>query len=158
FGSFAGTVAVSDTGAGGTDTLTINGTSQADTLQKGAGFVRWQLAPAAAYQEVVFSGMEGQVVLNAGAGNETIHDPDSENFLILGGDGDDTVVIQDTTGAVTADGGNGSDTYLVYGSGLQGPVTISDSGTTGTNSVTVYGTAGADTITQSGNQITVNGG
>src|SRR5262249_34531373 len=57
-----------------------------------------------------------------------------------------------------ADGGNGSDTYLVYGSGLQGPVTISDSGTTGTNSVTVYGTAGADTITQSGNQITVNGG
>lgn len=158
FGSLAGTVAVTDTGATGSDTLTVNGTSVADTLTKGAGFVRWQPAPAAAYQEVNFAGMEGQVTLNAGGGNDTIHDPDSGNFLILGGPGDDTIVIRDTTGPVTADGGDGSDTYLIYGGTLQGPVTITDTGATGTNSVTVYGTTGTDTIVQSGSQITVNGG
>jgi ELWxxDGT repeat protein/VCBS repeat-containing protein len=156
FGDLAGPVAVSDTGATGSDTLTINGTSAPDILTKGAGFVKWQPAPAAAYQEVDFAGMEGQVVLNAGAGNDTIHDPDSGNFLILGGDGDDTIIIQDTIGAVTADGGNGSDTYIAYGGTLQGAVTINDSGTTGTNSVTVVGTTGADTITESGSQVTVN--
>jgi Ca2+-binding RTX toxin-like protein len=79
--------------------------------------------------------------------------------MILGGPGDDTIVITATTGnGIVVDGGSGSDTYVVEASSLAGPVTISDSGSTGTDSVTVQGTAGSDTITQNGNQITPNGG
>jgi Ca2+-binding RTX toxin-like protein len=166
-GGLAGAVAVTDTGTTGIDRITVNGTAAADALFK-AGTIKWKPAGAAGdYQETVtFSGIDSNpsdptdytVVLNAGAGDDTVLDPDSGNLLILGGAGNDTITIASTTGPVTADGGDGSDSYLVYGGSLQGPVTISDSGTTGTNAVTVYGTSGADTISQSGSQVTVNGG
>lgn len=156
-GSTGRNVNIADTGTDGTDTLTVNGTAQDDTLAKDSGFIQWRLSGDTVYrQEVDFDGMEG-VTLNAGAGNDTINDPNSGNFLILGGPGDDTIIIADTTGPVTVDGGDGSDTYIIQAGNLHGPVTINDTGTTGTNNVSIVGTAGPDTFTQSGNQVTANG-
>ncbi len=154
-----GTINIADAGTTGSDTLTVNGTSQADTLTKAAGFIKWKPTGVSSYrQEVDFDGMEG-VTLNAGAGNDTINDPNSGNFTILGGDGDDVIIVQDTVGTgVVVDGGNGSDTYIVNSGNLQGPITLTDSGASGTDSVTVNGTSGTDTITQTSNSIVANGG
>ena len=154
-----GTLSIADTGTTGNDSLTVNGTSQADTLAKAAGFIRWRPTGDTAYcQKVDFDGMEG-VTLNAAAGNDTINDPNSGDFVILGGDGDDLIIVQDTVGTgVIVDGGNGSDTYVVNSGNLQGPVTLTDSGTSGTDSVTVNGTSGTDTITQTNDSIVANGG
>jgi uncharacterized delta-60 repeat protein len=157
FGAPAVTVTIVDSGTDGSDTLTVNGTAQHDTLAKGAGFIAWRLSSDTAYrQKVAFEDMEG-VTLNAGAGNDTIHDPNSGNFLILGGAGNDTITVADTTGPVTVDGGDGSDIYIVQTANLLGPVSISDTGTVGTDAVTVEGTSGADAMTQTGNQVVVNG-
>jgi Ca2+-binding RTX toxin-like protein len=153
-GSWTGTVAISDTGTIGTDTLGVSGTAGDDVINVKNGTVTWGNPVA---ETVTYAGVERTTVAG-GSGNDAITDPDSGELTLLGEAGDDTLTIADTTGPVTADGGDGSDTYVVYGGTLQGPVTITDTGTTGTNSVTVVGTAGADTITQASSQITVNGG
>ena len=161
FGSLqsTGLLKIADTGTIGSDTLTVNGTAQADTLAKAAGFIKWRPTGDTAYrQEMDFNGMEG-VTLNAGAGNDTIQDPNSGNFLILGGDGDDIIIVQGTVGTgVIVDGGNGSDTYIVNSGNLQGPVTLTDTGASGTDIVTVNGTFGTDTFTQTNTGIVANGG
>src|SRR5205823_2009270 len=84
-GTPAGIIRIADTGTDGSDTLTVNGTAQDDTLIKTAGFIKWRLTGDTVYrQELYFDGMEG-VTLNAAAGNDTIIDPNSGNFVILGG-------------------------------------------------------------------------
>ena len=154
-----GIIHTADTGNTGNDSLTVNGTSQADTLNKTAGFIKWRLTGDTIYrQEVDFNGMEG-VTLNAAAGNDTINDPNSGDFVILGGDGDDVIIVQDTVGTgVVVDGGNGSDTYIVNSGNLQGPVTLTDTGATGTDNLTVNGTSGTDAFTQTNTGIVANGG
>jgi hypothetical protein len=133
-GSLTGPVTVADSGTTGTDRLTVIGTTGPDAVTVSASQVTRE--------------------------TETVrYDAAVEALMVDTGAGDDMILVTATAGpGVVADGGEGSDTYVVYGASLQGPVTISDTGTTGTNSVTVYGTAGTDTITQSGSQITVNGG
>lgn len=158
FGSLAGTVTVADTGITGTDGLVINGTSAADVLNKQAGFVEWKLTGDAAYREqVVFSGIDsgtgGGVTLNAGAGDDTIHDPGSDT-LILGGPGNDTITIDATTGTgVEVDGGDGSDTYVVILGDLQGPVTLNDTGSTGADAVSVQDPVGGGAVVVNGGQV-----
>lgn len=155
----AGNVVVTDSGVSGTDTLTANGTAANDTLNKTSGYVFWKLTSDSQYHvRLGFAGIESGV-LHAAAGNDTVLDPDTTNWQLFGDDGDDTIILSATTGdGVKADGGDGSDSYIVYAGSLEGPVSISDSGTTGANSVSVVGTAGADTITQSDNTITADGG
>lgn len=159
-GALAGTVVITDTGTAGTDTLTVTGTADAEQITKttdpatGLRRVRRQVPTAEAIDAL---GVE-QATINGGAGDDTITDPGSDT-TIFGGPGNDTIVIDAAFGTgVVADGGDGSDTYVIYGGGLQAPVTVIDTGAAGTNAVTLYGTAGADTITQYGSQLTVNGG
>jgi VCBS repeat-containing protein len=160
-GGLAGAVTVSDTGAAvDQDTLLVSGTTAGDDLDvSGGSLVQWRPSGSTGpYQETVtFSGIE-QATVNAGAGDDVLHDPGSTNLTLLGGPGNDTITIADTLGPVTADGGDGSDTYVVQAGNLQGAVTISDSGATGSDAVTVAGTVGADTITQSGSQVVADGG
>lgn len=174
FGNLSGPVTVADSwpSGTGTDQLRVNGTPQNDDLAKSAGSIGWKPRDAGGdYQQWVnFAGMDTDtsaadpsqwvygVTLYADAGDDAVRDPDSGGFRILGGPGNDTIVIRDTVGSgVTADGGDGSDTYIIQAGNLQGPVNIADTGTTGTDSVTVQGTPAADTITQSGNQVVANG-
>jgi uncharacterized delta-60 repeat protein len=160
FGNLPGGVVIADTGsATDTDRLTLRGTTQADDLDiSGASAAQWKPNGAAGdyQQRVDFSGVE-QVTLNAGAGDDVIHDPGSANLTLLGGPGNDTIFITDTTGPVSADGGAGSDTYVVAAGNLAGPVAITDSGTTGTDSLTVQGSAGDDTFVQTSFGLLVNG-
>ena len=157
FGAAAPTVIIADSGADGSDTLTVNGAAQDDTLLKNAGMIKWRQTGDTEYrQELNFDGMEG-VTLNAGAGNDTIIDPNSGNFVILGGPGDDTITVADTTGPIVVDGGEGSDTCIIEAGNLQGSVSVNDTGTTGANTVSIVGTPGPDTFTQEGNEVTANG-
>jgi Ca2+-binding RTX toxin-like protein len=153
----------------GNDSLTVNGTAAADTIIKtedadfglglGAGSVSWQPSGSSGgYQGLVrFSTVE-HVTINGGGGNDTIIDP-GQNTTILGGAGDDTILITATTGTgILVDGGDGSDSCIVYAGSLEGPVVVTDTGTTGTDSLTVQGTAGADTITETSSDLIVDGG
>jgi hypothetical protein len=137
--------------------VVVVGTAGADSIAKVPG-------TQAGTVQITFNGTvydnvvdPDHVLLCGGAGNDTLTDPGSGDATLLGGPGDDTIVIADTTGSVTADGGDGSDTYIIQAGGLHGPMMISDTGTTGSNSVTVVGTVGADTFTQSGNTLSADG-
>jgi Ca2+-binding RTX toxin-like protein len=160
FGALSAPVNIDDGGStSDTDTLTIHGTTHGDDLDISTkSSSNWKPFGAAGdyQQHVIFSNVE-KVTLDAGAGDDIQRDPSSASLTLLGGPGDDTIIIQDTTGLVTADGGDGSDRYIVNAGNLQGPVTISDSGTTGTDVVTVNGTPGNDTITQTETGIVANG-
>jgi parallel beta-helix repeat protein len=137
--------------------VVVVGTAGADSIAKAPGTLAGTVkitVNGSVYDNVA---SPAHVLLCGGDGNDTLTDPGSGDATLLGGPGDDTIVIADTTGSVTADGGDGSDTYLVRAGGLNGPVTIRDTGTTGTNSVTFVGTAGADTFTQSGNTLSGDG-
>ena len=99
------------------------------------------------------------LLIDAGAGNDTIFDP-GENTTILGGPGNDTIVIDATTGTgVVLDGGPGSDTYIIGGGAigdLAGPVAVADTGTTGIDTVTILGTSGDDSIAQTSGGFSLN--
>src|SRR5262249_3838382 len=103
-GSLAGIVTVSDTGAAGDqDTLLVNGTTAGDDLDvSGGSLVRWRPGGSTGpYQEsVTFSGIE-QATVNAGAGDDVLHDPGSTNLILLGGPGNDTITVADTVGPAT---------------------------------------------------------
>ncbi len=189
FGDLAGTVVVADNGTAldDSDTLTVHGTTLGDDLDISTkSFVKWKPFGAAGdYQSRVdFRPSDEKrlgievVILNAGAGDDTVHDPESADLTILGGPGNDTIIVADNIGLVTVDGGDGSDVYIVEAKTFiplqfvgvvgsetyviqvgnpQGPVTVNDTGTTGVDSVKVVGTAGNDTIVQTGNGFTVNG-
>jgi hypothetical protein len=143
-----------DDGTSGSDSLTVNGTSNNDTLNKSGGFVRWKLTSDPDYRvRADFSGIESGV-LNAAAGNDTVLDPDTFNWLLLGGPGNDAITVESTAGpGVTVDGGDGSDSVTILLGDLEGPVAVSDSGTTGADTLTIVGTAGNDEFVQSGNEI-----
>jgi len=155
FGDIFGSVVIADSGGIGNDTLYVNGTYANDVIVVKNGVVT---STGTGEGAVTYSGMESTTV-NGGAGNDIISDPENSNLVLLGGTGDDTIVIQDTTGTgVTADGGEGSDTYIVNSENLQAPISLTDSGTSGTDSLTINGTPGADSITQTSTEIVANGG
>jgi Ca2+-binding RTX toxin-like protein len=159
FGSLNGTVQIIDAGGSGTDSLLVNGTTQNDTLNKQAGSIAWRPTGSgdAFLEKLSFYGLD-TVELNGGAGNDTMIDP-GQNTTILGGPGDDTIIINATTGnGVVVDGGDGSDTYIVAAGSLAGPVSITDTGTTGTDTLTFQGTAAADTFTETSTGFIVDGG
>src|SRR4051812_16310536 len=101
--------------------------------------------------------MEGTVTVNTGAGDDTIEDPNSGNFLFLGGPGNDIITVADTIGPVSVDGGDGSDTYIIRAGNLQGAVSISDSGTSGTDGIAIVGTPGDDSLVQTASGFVVDG-
>lgn len=105
---------------------------------------------------VTFSGIENAFV-SGGPLDDTLIDPGGSNLTLLGGPGDDTIIVQDTTGPVTADGEDGSDTYILNAGNLLGPVSMNDTGSSGTDTVTVNGTVGDDAITQDNTGIVLNG-
>jgi len=143
FGDLAGTVAVADSGAAGLDSLTVNGTTGNDTLTVSKNGTVTRGAPVV--ETVTFTGVESTTV-NSAAGDDILVDPDNANLTLLGGPGNDTITIANTLGPVTADGGEESDTYIVQFGGLNGPVTIADSGTTGTDSLILQSGTGSDPL------------
>ena len=111
-------------------------------------------------QETILTfGIETRTI-HGGDGNDTITDPGSDTFL-FGDAGNDTIIINASTGSgVTADGGDGSDTYRVVSGALQGPVTILDSGVIAAgvvDNVQVIGTPDADILTQTSTGFILNG-
>ena len=119
FGDLTSSVTIADSGSSGTDNLTVVGTASADAVSVSATQVTRE--------------------------TETVrYNTALEALTVVTGVGDDTILITATAApGVVADGGDGSDTYIVSGGSLQGPVTISDSDSAGLNAVTVYGTPGA---------------
>lgn len=151
---FAGIANVTVFGASGgdTDNLQFIGTTGDDVINKAGGTIT---LGSPIIETVNYSGI-ALLTIDGGAGNDTITDP-GQNTIILGGPGDDTIIIDATIGnGVTVDGRDGSDTYIIQSAGLQGPVTISDSGTTGTDNVTIVGTTGSDTFTQNSTGFIIN--
>ncbi len=77
------------------------------------------------------------LLIDGGAGNDTITDP-GEGTTILGGPGNDSIIVTAATGSgVYVDGGDGSDDVTIYLGSLAGPVTVVDSGTSASDAVTV---------------------
>jgi ELWxxDGT repeat protein len=150
------TMAVADTGgATDTDQLLVNGTPEDDYFLVSAGTVD-RVGDDSGDRVVTYSGVE-QMTLNAGGGDDYIGDPGSTGIRLLGGPGNDTIVVASTTGPVYVDGGEGSDTTLIQFGDLQGPVTVADTGTTGTDSVQVTAAAGGPPLTVSGTQLAQDG-
>jgi parallel beta-helix repeat protein len=152
---------ISDSGASGTDQVTYYGSTGDDHIFKfphsiyGSGTY-----PDTGYFSgrvfVITSGTVETVVISAGAGDDNILDPGA-NTTILGGAGNDTIIINATSGnGVYCDGGDGSDSYVVQFGSLLGLVTIADSGNSGRDSVTVQ-SSGLDPINVTGNQISQDG-
>lgn len=153
FGALDGQVRLADDGVAGTDRLTVRGTAGDDDIFKDDTTVNLLGANP---ETVVFTGIETRTI-RGGGGDDLITDPGSDTFL-FGDEGNDTIIISATAGTgIVADGGAGSDTYIVAADGLAGPVAITDTGTTGSDSLTVQGTAGDDTIVQTTSGLTVNG-
>ena len=114
-----------DSGASGDDSLWVNGTEDNDVIVKIDGQITWG-DPVA--ETVLYSGVESTTVNGAG-GNDTITDPGG-NTTILGGPGDDRIIITATSeGGVTLDGEGGSDTFVIVCGSLEGDVQVTDSGT-----------------------------
>jgi hypothetical protein len=156
FGLLFGNVTVADTGplpppdrSTNMDTLTVNGTSGFDYIIKKNGTVT--RVSNSAEKPVSYTGME-MVNISGGQGNDTIADPESENVNLFGDEGDDVILIADTTGPVTADGGEGANVYVITMGNLAGPVTID--GTAGTSTLTVIAPPGTNTLTLSDTGLT----
>ena len=107
----------------------MNGTEQHDIIVKTATEVTFGNPPT---ETIAYSGI-GHVVLDGGDGSDTIRDPGS-GTLILGGSGDDTIIIDATDGSgVWLDGGEGSDAYDIQFGNLFGPVVVADTGGSGSD-------------------------
>ena len=105
------------------------------------------------------------LTLNLTHGNDTltiIGTHDNSQITVNGLNGQDTITVQSTglNSSLALDGQEGSDTYASpTSSALQGPVTITDTGT-GINdidTITVFGTEGNDTAELTETDFTVNG-
>ncbi len=136
-----GKVRVVDDGATGTDAITVNGTPGNDVIFKNNA----EVTISSPFQEqVLTTGIETRTI-HGGTGSDTITDPGSDTFL-FGDEGDDTIIIDATTGTgVSAFGGEGNDSYIINLGSLAGPVTVTD--TAGSNTVQVIGTPGSDDLT-----------
>ena len=154
FGNLAGTVVIDDDGTSGTDQFTAHGTAGDDEIFKDDTQVTWGDGDPV-LQTIRYSGIES-LTIHGEAGNDTIIDPGRDTYL-FGDAGDDTFLINATSGSgVTVDGGDGSDTYIIGGGTLAGPVTLLDSGTSGTDRVTIL--AGPDDLVEeNGGDWSVNG-
>jgi hypothetical protein len=95
-GSGTYTVNVSDSGASGTDSLIVNGTNSADTLNVSSNAI------TRASETVNYSGVEN-ITLNTFGGNDTVN-------------------ITSPSAAITINGGNGTDTFNV--NSMSNPLTI----------------------------------
>src|SRR5262249_37263505 len=119
FGPAAGAVTVSDSGsAADADQLSVNGTPGPDFIVKDSTQVT---LGNPATETVLCSGIE-PVTVSGGGGHDAISDRGA-GAPILGGDGDAALVLTASFGAgIFADGGEGSDTYVVDLGNLAGPV------------------------------------
>jgi autotransporter-associated beta strand protein len=75
-------------------------------------------------------------------------------LVALGQEGNDAITLEGAYGAVTIDGGNGSDTYTACLGAAGSPVTINDSGTDGSDTLIVIGTEAPDLIAKVPGHIT----
>jgi Ca2+-binding RTX toxin-like protein len=136
-----------------TDSLEIFGTAANETITKTADTITCD-APV---EQVIFYASIETVTINAGAGDDTIIDP-GENAFLFGDDGNDTIIVDATTGnGVFVDGGDNSDTIIAVLGSLDGPVTVLDSGTTGSDTLVVQGTDGDDEIAVSATGVASGG-
>jgi CSLREA domain-containing protein len=154
--------------------VTINGTSGADYITKtGFGY-----NPSISWGPAVWNGTQAtspnpnaevvsllisdgtyapSLTINGRAGRDYIKDPGNTPTTLLGGPDDDTIVLANANN-VLADGGDGSDTYVVQFGGTLGAVTIADSGKQGTDTLTVVAAGGSDPLTVSTTQVSQGSG
>ncbi len=152
FGSLLGPVYVVENHEAGTDELIARGTPGNDDLFKDNTKVTLG-TPA---EETIFHRYIETIKIHGAHGNDTITDPGSNTYL-FGDEGDDTIIINATSGSgVTADGGDGSDSYVIGGGILAGPVTILDTGIGSVDSVTIVGTP-SDTLVPTETGYILNG-
>jgi Ca2+-binding RTX toxin-like protein len=115
--------------------------------------------------EVMGSDASDEIVLSSGSVIVTINGVEVGEFevtgsvSVVGGDGDDTIIVEVApVGGVNVDGEGGSDSVVIDGNGsLAGSVALSDSGASGTDSVQVLGTPGNDSIEQTSGGFVLNG-
>ncbi len=140
----------------GVDSLLVNGSPAKDRIRKDGGQIQvWSDgAPCIAKTYSFVDGPPESVTIDGKDGDDYIQDP-GEDTVILGGRGNDTIVIDATTGTgVTADGGEDSDTIVAVLGSLAGPVTVLDSGNTGNDALIVEGTTSADHIDVAATSVT----
>ena len=155
FGQIQGDISLSDSGAAGTDELDVNGTGRPDRLEKTTGTITHEFMddPDSPVATLAFDAIENVTVRGA-AQNDLIIDPGTDT-LLLGGPGDDTIIVNETFGnGVAVDGEEGADTIIIELGLLAGPVVVSDSGTSGLTTVQVQGTVGDDRMTLSATGLT----
>jgi Ca2+-binding RTX toxin-like protein len=73
---------------------------------------------------------------------------------LLGGHGNDTIIIEGASGNVIADGEEGSDTVLIRLGALLGPFSATDTGSTGTDTLIIQGADTDETLSVTLAQIT----
>ncbi|MGE0760126.1 MAG: SdrD B-like domain-containing protein, partial [Pirellulaceae bacterium] len=129
----------------GKDGLVIMGTADDDYIVKNNDQVTWGTP---ALESILFFNIDS-IIVDGGAGNDTIIDP-GLGAAIFGGPGDDMLYVSDTTGSVSLDGGEGSDEYVIQLGGLLAPLTVLDSGAEGSDRLSVNGTPQDDVISVSG--------
>jgi Ca2+-binding RTX toxin-like protein len=150
-------ISVADSGtSAATDWLTINGTSGEERFYKNSNLFSSEFSNAYANggdsSLVFYSGIEERE-LKLGGGNDTLYDPGVGDTTILGGPGDDTIIVADTSGVVTVDGGDGSDTIIVQFGNITGPVTVRDTGTTGSDTLQVLPADGGPALTATSSSV-----
>ena len=119
-GSGSGSVTVDDA-SGATDTLTVNGTANADTINIGTATV------TRGSETVTHSGVD-TLTVDAKAGADTLNINNTGPVTsVLGGSGDDDFVVNGTGAAgVTLNGQADSDDYTVNFGSLAGIVEVAD--------------------------------
>ena len=153
FSNLSGTVVVADDSDTGTNQLIARGTVGDDYIFKDGTQVTWSNP---AKETISYIGVNS-LAIHGGAGNDTIVDPGTDTH-IFGDAGNDTIIINATSGnGVNVDGGAGSDSYVIGGGILAGPVSIADTGTSGTDRIKVVGMGGGDAIVQTTTGFTLNG-
>ena len=151
FGELTGAVSVMDTGTLGNDVLSVHGTGDDDAFI----LLDNQILRGGPTSEVVnYSGIEHLIVSTGDGADDVTVGNTSAVTLILGGIGNDTIEVNGTGQVLlTIDGEEGSDQTTVNFGSLQGPVTVSDTGTAGSDSLITHGTNSDDIIAVTGTQV-----
>ncbi len=98
------------------DSLTVNGSAEGDHIVKGSNSINHVASDGHVYSrinlQVSLPFQLQELTINGQDGDDLIEDPGSDTTL-LGGPGNDTIVVNATTGTgITADGGEDSDTII----------------------------------------------